>query len=578
MDYNYRTFTWGHIASQKSIVSSPQWALRNWNQPDPPVNRVSPVIPKRLVSSSDLSVCETGGRDLGPYIAISHTWGTSPSDRDTTGGQAYRSIPGHEVKMKEIQRAVAQLGAKYFWIDTMCIDQNSATEKAEEIPKMGHYYRNASRTLVYLGDLIATDTLRHASANFEAFLEAAPTGTDPITHVMIGMSDDRTYMSVVFLLNALIDTLWGRRVWTIQEALLHPVMDFIVPGLMEPISSKLIENALYLKTLSSTLATISQTGAFGSLSQADLPPGFSFQYHAPVGEQTANEGRSNVPQVILLRQKTAFDVSTLLDALHGRECTIDADRVYGILGLLPYGSSIRVDYSTGLRGAMKQLFEAAIHHGDTSILYYTGKSYGMIPDVHNSLTSMVPRYTLPVRRAADSATEMMVEYVGEVAECIMLRDSISNAREQDKLSLTLKALYSVIGLMREGRITAEQAAYVLCLNMPQDRHKVGILDTAKGANSGEEQAVARGMYIAYGECKILLARIIRRGRAEKWVGLSCDEDAVGAKIVCMGTTSWEDRIGLVVRNTGERTVKRIGATGPVEKGEYDVVKISIPDE
>ncbi|KAF9223851.1 hypothetical protein BS17DRAFT_122289 [Gyrodon lividus] len=444
---------------------------------------------------------------------------------------------------------------------------------------MGHYYRNASRCLVHLDDLEATDILRKASARFKETLEAAPPGTDAMTHIMIAMSHPSAYISAVFLINALMETSWGQRVWTTQEALLNPVLDFIVPGAPEVISSRLIENALYLKSVSSALWAINSQGGLGALSRVPTPPGFTLHSYHPLGH-TINDGRSNVTQVILMRRKSEFYVSALLDIVHSRDCTIPADRVYGILGLLPYGDSIRVDYSVDLHGAMKQLFVAAISHGDTSILYFNGQSHGMIPDIHNSRISMQPRFTLPVGRLGDSITEMMVEHVGEVVEWTVLRNNISNATEENKFSLTLKAVYSVIRLMREGKITEGEAERVLGLSMPRDRGEARELnDTSRCVDSSSEHKAMRGMYVHHGECRILLARVVSHGRVDKWMDISSDEDITGAHVVCMGITSWEDRVGMVVRITAKGpVVRRVGATGMVEKDEYETRTILVPDE
>lgn len=40
----------------------------------------------------------------------------------------------------------------WFWIDSLCIDQENPSEKSEQVKVMGTLYKTASRTLVWLGE------------------------------------------------------------------------------------------------------------------------------------------------------------------------------------------------------------------------------------------------------------------------------------------------------------------------------------------------------------------------------------------------------------------------------------------
>ena len=515
---------------------------------------------------------EVGERMLGPYTAISHTWGSRAVEGDTTAGVAYRESPGYTQKLEEIRAAVELLGDKYFWIDIACIDQDNLSEKSEEVKKMGHYYRNASRCLVHLDDLVASPMLLKSYPIFKEYINQVPSGFDSATHIMFGMSDDRIYMAATFMINFVVDSLWGTRIWTIQEASLNPVLDFIIPGMPEVLSSRMIENALFLKVVSSTLA-----GARIPLTSDHFPPGFHTSISLPLGNQIVNDGKSNIAQVILARRRGVTNLGTLLDLASTRGCTLKEDRVYGLLGLLPYGEMVNVDYSGGLKNATRELFEVAIKHGDTSGLYFTGKSHGMIPDLESSRPSFIPSFTLPLERVG-SSTQMIVEHVGRVQDVIMLRENISSSSEDDKLRLTLKALYSVMDLTREGVLNNQQAMYAICLSMPGDKFKVHVLAGQQGADSLEEQQAVRGMSILYGESRLLLAKVVCEGKDDKWVGVSSDEDISGSHLVCMGVASWEDRIGMVVKPVGASTVHRIGGSGAVPKDEYSIVFIQVMDE
>jgi hypothetical protein len=46
-----------------------------------------------------------------------------------------------------------------------------------------------------------------------------------------------------------------------------------------------------------------------------------------------------------------------------RDCMLEVDRVYSVLGMLPYGDKVTVDYSGSLKDATKELSESAISMG-----------------------------------------------------------------------------------------------------------------------------------------------------------------------------------------------------------------------
>lgn len=114
-----------------------------------------------------------------------------------------------------------------------------------------------------------------------------------------------------------------------------------------------------------------------------------------------------------MRRRGVSDLSGALELARVRNCTLKEDSVYGVLGLLPYGEKVNVYYPASLKDATRELFNIALEHGDTSGLYFTRKSYGMIPDIECSIPSMVPKYTFPLERVA-SGTNMSSSMLGSL--------------------------------------------------------------------------------------------------------------------------------------------------------------------
>ncbi|KAJ7850047.1 hypothetical protein B0H14DRAFT_2160774, partial [Mycena olivaceomarginata] len=81
------------------------------------------------------------------YCAVSFTWGYEPP-RHEVAGIPWKVPITDEGKLLFILDACARRGYEYVWMDVLCVDQTSATEKSVEIPKMKDYYKNAHATIV----------------------------------------------------------------------------------------------------------------------------------------------------------------------------------------------------------------------------------------------------------------------------------------------------------------------------------------------------------------------------------------------------------------------------------------------
>lgn len=89
------------------------------------------------------------------FATISHRWRQNeawpvhiPSTNTTfdVTAVAFQSLLG-------LARLCDSRAIPYFWIDCLCIDQNSAAEKRREIINMGQYYRHSEITLIFLWGL-----------------------------------------------------------------------------------------------------------------------------------------------------------------------------------------------------------------------------------------------------------------------------------------------------------------------------------------------------------------------------------------------------------------------------------------
>jgi hypothetical protein len=137
----------------------------------------------------NLTVCEFVANDAPPYLILSHRWredevlfadvtaGTTPDPRS---GKESASTPNVDSKVPspsttEVQpkkgfaklatscRIASQMGLRYLWIDTCCIDKSSSADVSEAIVSMYDWYANARCCIAYLDDIHVTSDLKQSS-------------------------------------------------------------------------------------------------------------------------------------------------------------------------------------------------------------------------------------------------------------------------------------------------------------------------------------------------------------------------------------------------------------------------------
>lgn len=102
----------------------------------------------RLVLTQAISSAD----DSLEYIALSHCWGDSKHSIKTTSSNLsshMRQIPMETMPhtFKDTIYVTRSLGARYLWIDSLCIIQDHKTEWEKECAIMGSIYENAYLTI-----------------------------------------------------------------------------------------------------------------------------------------------------------------------------------------------------------------------------------------------------------------------------------------------------------------------------------------------------------------------------------------------------------------------------------------------
>lgn len=123
--------------------------------------RLLKIDPEREVDVISCTLEQFSENDTPPpeYIALSYCWG------DTEGPPASRIRIRYKGDLKSYSKYIydnlwellAQLRMSeertkfYYWMEALCLDQESDDEKAEQVPRMGTIFSDAVRTISWLG-------------------------------------------------------------------------------------------------------------------------------------------------------------------------------------------------------------------------------------------------------------------------------------------------------------------------------------------------------------------------------------------------------------------------------------------
>jgi hypothetical protein len=262
--------------------------------------RLLSILPN--LSKDGLVQCQLRhGSVNSTYACLSYVWGTESSQHDILINGRVAKIRKNLRSFIEVARKKHGISSRMFWIDALCIDQESTKEKNHQVAQMGLIYSNAVEVVSWLGHS------RAISSAFAGYVGAKP---DPRYDFL------RDWLEV-------ISNQYWKRSWITQEILLARrlilwVNDFEV-------------DSRKLRDMHRSLGSLNPT-------RKELPPD---EWHPDVSLFStllaAMTGRSD------LRNQSLVN---LFHRLPSRESQRPRDRIYSLLSIASDAALIPVDYGS----------------------------------------------------------------------------------------------------------------------------------------------------------------------------------------------------------------------------------------
>jgi hypothetical protein len=243
------------------------------------------------------------------YQCLSYRWGDATRQHSVVINGELSNVGENLFEfLHEVNSNDCQLDADCpFWIDALCINQNSTQERGHQVQRMGHIYSKAKQVLIWLGARhtqapALCDWIRSSS---EACPETFSAGWKQIC----------------------CDPYWYRA-WIVQEVLLSKFVTVILPG--ATIEYRALGRAIARSTDLSRLDEASAAQLWTFWDDHWSKPRDRAQAHSTVDWLRHERDRTRFWELIHL-QKTS-------------KCADKRDRVYSLLGLVSADLEFPVDY------------------------------------------------------------------------------------------------------------------------------------------------------------------------------------------------------------------------------------------
>ncbi|MCJ1456068.1 hypothetical protein MMC28_006425 [Mycoblastus sanguinarius] len=166
------------------------------------------------------------------YKAVSYTWGdATPVSQITSSDGRFLKLTAPAADFLDFGLAAKAEG--YFWIDSLCINQQDLEEKAHQVRMMGEIFASAEHVVAWLGRASEDSSLAidFVITLYGAIKNLTVTEKVPVTRDSLCRSPLCEHPSPKWTaLRRLLERPWFNRVWVVQEIVMAPRNVILVCG------------------------------------------------------------------------------------------------------------------------------------------------------------------------------------------------------------------------------------------------------------------------------------------------------------------------------------------------------------
>ncbi|KAG4034683.1 hypothetical protein MFRU_002g00390 [Monilinia fructicola] len=405
------------------------------------------------------------------YTCLSYTWGTEISTE-------YVKIGGEEIKVTvSLQSFLKHVRQPHetltLWVDAVCINQNDASEKSEQVAIMGEIYSKCSFVYIWLGAPSSHDSIRgdpfqfiqHFSDNKHYHDLAGYYETSP---EQVAFTHNEEFHDLWERFLQVVNSSWFTRAWTVQEVIL-PRESILCFGDWRSTFDTLIaarrnRNAHLFGPMQCCKESLRAFPKPNSvlfdrfLSQIEWIERFKQGHSSENNPLSSERMPRSFPE---LTHRPFYEVAVTFS---NRLCSEPRDRIYSVLAMSSSSvmKSYRPDYSAKLVDAYTGAFRLMLEETDHDYRCMIGPKFG---SDHPGLPSWVPNFS--------DVTPLVV--VEAVLRRILLSSLFgASGRESGALRSNPKSGLSAAGL-RVDTVSAVSSE-LESVSIPAERLKAILMD------------------------------------------------------------------------------------------------------
>jgi hypothetical protein len=304
------------------------------------------------------AVLETFSVDeaIPPYHALSYTWASEETGLVKPwviqiGDRQLSVLDSLQPFLQTLRAKNMLLDGRWWWIDSLCIDQTNLEERGQQVQLMKQIYRRADQVVVWLGGASSDSDI---AMDFIEFLNQIVSKNNENIMENYNIQQFRRlelghYHAQWEALTNLLARKWWSRIWTIQEFVLSPDVIFWCG-----------------------MRTVDRTALCHSLLAGDQSLSLGIRESIPF---RCGFNRRRVWMLYMAGKQPGVQTSRSLLALAAYFCFMDAtddrDRLYGLMALSTDSSLLEVDYSLSSQEVYLRFTQAFIaRHRSLDIICY----------------------------------------------------------------------------------------------------------------------------------------------------------------------------------------------------------------